>query len=71
MHAYTLAMRHQLRKTSIEVVEVIPPYVQTDLGASHGTDPRAMCQTAWKWDPLSACKRDPHLRLHLVVRRVF
>ncbi len=29
------------------------------------------CQTAWKWDPLSACKRDPHLRLHLVVRRVF
>ena len=42
MHAYTLAMRRQLRKTSVEVIELIPPYVQTDLGPGHGVDPRAM-----------------------------
>ena len=29
------------------------------------------CQSARNGDPLSACKRDPHLRLYLVVRPVF
>jgi uncharacterized oxidoreductase len=41
LHSYTQSLRYQLRKTFIEVVELIPPYVATDLlnGAS---DPRAM-----------------------------
>jgi uncharacterized oxidoreductase len=42
MHSYTQSLRHQLRNTMTEVIEVIPPYVQTDLGSGHGTDPRAM-----------------------------
>jgi uncharacterized oxidoreductase len=32
MHYYTLSLRHQLSSTSITVVEVIPPAVDTDLG---------------------------------------
>jgi len=41
LHSYTQSLRYQLKGTTTEVVEVIPPYVATDLlnGAS---DPRAM-----------------------------
>ncbi|HTS26824.1 MAG TPA: SDR family NAD(P)-dependent oxidoreductase [Bryobacteraceae bacterium] len=41
IHSYTQSLRHQLRRSTTEVLELIPPYVQTDLldGAS---DPRAM-----------------------------
>jgi uncharacterized oxidoreductase len=41
IHSYTQSLRHQLKGTATEVLELIPPYVATDLmnGAS---DPRAM-----------------------------
>jgi len=41
IHSYTQSMRYQLKGTTTEVLELVPPYVQTDLmgGAS---DPRAM-----------------------------
>jgi uncharacterized oxidoreductase len=41
IHSYTQALRYQLKGTKTEVIELIPPYVATDLmgGAS---DPRAM-----------------------------
>jgi uncharacterized oxidoreductase len=41
IHSYSLSLRYQLRATTTEVIELIPPYVATDLmdGAS---DPRAM-----------------------------
>jgi uncharacterized oxidoreductase len=41
IHSYTQALRYQLRESTTEVLELIPPYVATDLmnGAS---DPRAM-----------------------------
>lgn len=32
LHSFTLSLRHSLKKTSIEVIELIPPAVQTDLG---------------------------------------
>jgi len=32
MHSFTVSLRHELSRRSIEVVEIIPPAVQTDLG---------------------------------------
>ena len=42
MHSYTVSLRHQLQDTSTDVIEIIPPYVQTDLSPNHAEDPRAM-----------------------------
>jgi uncharacterized oxidoreductase len=41
IHSYTESLRHQLRGTRIEVLELIPPYVATHL-MSGADDPRAM-----------------------------
>ncbi len=35
LHSFTLSLREQLRPTSIEVTEIIPPAVKTNLGGSH------------------------------------
>ncbi len=43
LHSYTESLRYQLRKTNVQVIELIPPYVQTELGgARQATDPNAM-----------------------------
>lgn len=35
LHSYSQSLRHQLRKTAVEVIEVIPPAVHSNLGGSH------------------------------------
>lgn len=43
IHSYTESLRHQLKHTTIQVLEIIPPYVQTELtGSKQSSDPRAM-----------------------------
>jgi uncharacterized oxidoreductase len=32
VHSFTMSLRHQARETGVKVVELIPPYVATDLG---------------------------------------
>ena len=41
IHSYTQSLRHQLQGSTIEVLELIPPYVATDLMGG-AADPRAM-----------------------------
>jgi uncharacterized oxidoreductase len=43
IHSYTQSLRYQLRGTKIEVIELAPPYVQTQLMGEHQEkDPQAM-----------------------------
>lgn len=43
IHSYTMSLRYQLRNTSVEVIELAPPYVQTFLqGERQANDPNAM-----------------------------
>ena len=42
IHSWSVSMREQLRSSAIEVVELVPPGVQTDLMPGHAVDPNAM-----------------------------
>ena len=43
LHSWTQSLRFQLRGTSVEVLELAPPYVQTELMGTHqASDPNAM-----------------------------
>lgn len=43
IHSYTESLRYQLKDTNVQVIELIPPYVQTELmGARQASDPNAM-----------------------------
>jgi uncharacterized oxidoreductase len=43
IHAYTEALRYQLQGTTVEVLELVPPYVRTGLmGDRQANDPHAM-----------------------------
>jgi uncharacterized oxidoreductase len=43
IHSYSMAIREQLKDTSVKVVEIAPPYLQTELMGEHqASDPNAM-----------------------------
>jgi uncharacterized oxidoreductase len=41
IHSYSMSLRHQLKNTSVKVVEIAPPWVKTELMGS-SEDPRQM-----------------------------
>ena len=58
IHSYTQSLRYQLRDTSVEVLELIPPYVQTDL-LDGATDPRAMPLNQYIAEVMTILKAQP------------
>jgi uncharacterized oxidoreductase len=59
LHSWLEALRIQLRGTSVEVLELAPPYVQTELGGpQQAQDPRAVPLAAYTSEVISILK-DP------------
>jgi uncharacterized oxidoreductase len=58
LHSYTQSLRYQLKGSTTEVIELVPPYVATDLmnGAS---DPRAMPLGAYITEVMGLIKTQP------------
>lgn len=58
IHSYTQSLRYQLKETRIEVLELVPPYVATDL-MSGRDDPRAMPLERFIGEVVSILKTQP------------
>jgi uncharacterized oxidoreductase len=70
IHSYTLSLRWQLKDTAVEVVELIPPYVQTELmGPGMAVDPRAMPLADFLAEVMQIIKTQPGAK-EICVERV-
>jgi uncharacterized oxidoreductase len=58
IHSYTQSLRYQLQGSTTEVIELIPPYVATDL-MSGAVDPRAMPLDAFIAEAMEILKTQP------------
>lgn len=69
IHSWTQSLRYQLRDTNIEVLELIPPYVQTELqGARQAQDPRAMPLADFIAEAMNILRNHPEEKEILVQR---
>ena len=60
IHSYTQSLRHQLRDTAVEVLELTPPYVATSLMGEHQVnDPAAMPLDAFIAEVMEIMKGQP------------
>ena len=70
IHSYSLTLRYQLRQTNVEVLELVPPYVQTELmGSRQANDPRAMPLKDFIEETMRILKEHPE-RKEILVERV-
>jgi uncharacterized oxidoreductase len=69
IHSYTQSLRYQLKDTHIQVIELVPPYVQTELtGAHQATDPSAMPLDAYITETMHLLATQPDADEILVER---
>ncbi|OBI24821.1 oxidoreductase [Mycobacterium sp. E1386] len=59
LHSYTESLRHQLRDTAIEVVEVIPPRVETDIQRGLGNASHIVALDAFVAEAISLLRSNP------------
>jgi uncharacterized oxidoreductase len=60
IHSWTQSLRYQLRDTSVEVLEIVPPYVQTELtGRFQAEDPNAMPLADYIRETVALLKNPP------------
>jgi uncharacterized oxidoreductase len=71
IHSYSLTLRYQLKGTKVEVLELVPPYVQTELmGDAQATDPRAMPLKEYIAETMKILKEQPGVT-EICVERVY
>jgi uncharacterized oxidoreductase len=69
IHSWTQSLRYQLKSTAIDVLELVPPYVQTELmGAAQAADPRAMPLADFISEVINLIKTQPNATEILVER---
>ena len=69
IHSYTQSLRYQLKSTKVQVIELIPPYVQTELmGSAQASDPRAMPLKEFLDEVIGIIKTQPDATEILVER---
>ncbi|OBK53173.1 SDR family oxidoreductase [Mycobacterium sp. 1081908.1] len=72
LHSYTESLRYQLRGTAVQVIEIIPPHVQTALQRGRGFDsgdPRAMPLDDYIAETMSLLQTQPEAD-EIIVERV-
>jgi uncharacterized oxidoreductase len=70
IHSWTQSLRSQLRKTSVEVLELTPPYLQTELmGERQAKDPNAMPLADYICETMEILKSQPQAT-EILVKRV-
>ena len=69
IHSYSQSLRVQLRGTSVQVIELAPPYVQTELTGPHQrTDPNAMPLDDYISETMTLLESQPDVEETLVSR---
>jgi uncharacterized oxidoreductase len=71
IHSYTQSLRYQLAATNVEVIELIPPYVQTTLmGDQQANDPNAMPLEEFITEVMDILQSQPNAK-EICVKRVY
>ena len=69
VHSWSMSLGHQLSDTSVQVIELAPPYVQTELtGAHQASDPNAMPLADYISETMKLLETQPDAREILVGR---
>ncbi len=59
IHSWTLSLREQLRDSAVEVIEIVPPGVQTDLMPGHAENPMMMPLDAFIAEMMGLLRQQP------------
>jgi uncharacterized oxidoreductase len=70
IHSWTISLRHQLRDTSVEVLELAPPAVATDLMPGHADNPSSMPLADYTAEVIGLIERGDTPRGEILVERV-
>jgi uncharacterized oxidoreductase len=71
LHSWSLSLRYQLKDTSVRVLELAPPYVQTELMGEHqASDPRAMPLNDFIAEVMQILATQPEAN-EILVKKVF
>ena len=71
IHSYSQSLRYQLKNTKIEVLELVPPYVATELMGTHqAKDPRAMPLAEYIAEVMEILETRPEAK-EICVKRVY
>ena len=68
LHSWSQSLRHQLRKTSVQVIEVAPPAVGTDLMPTSRGNPNAMVLADYVAETMALLTAEPEAHEILVER---